>query len=239
MKAIVKIYYMEGDPFLKLATKEGFEHLELEEGDKLEYEVSSERRCTGYHKGKGDQRACPEFREIKKGDQCQECRSKDIYSGWRQGNSSPSFEADYSVYIVQSGDAVKVGVTRSDRVESRWLEQGADYGAVIYSGLTGDEALEKENKISESGVSETIRKERKVERPERDLIENRLEDLGYRVDIVDMSKDLSGSSFSRDGRFPSPIESVKGQIVSNGRTALGLTSGKTLEAPRQKGLDEY
>jgi hypothetical protein len=45
--------------------------------------------------------------------------------------------------------------------------------------------------------------------------------------------------FTRKGLLEGEIQSVKGQIVSNGRVAMAMTSGKTLKQPDQKGLDSF
>lgn len=238
MKAVVKIEYPER--FLKLATESGYEEIKMEIGKELDLELTEKRRCIGFHDEKGSMTPCPEFREIESGDQCSECRRNDIYTGWRQGKSSPGFEADYSVYLAQCGKKVKVGVTRSSRLESRWREQGADFAVELDSGLSGDEALERERELSEKGFRERVRKERKIEEADNRLLREKLDELGVdrKIEVV-YGNSLACSVVEREGRFPSPIREVKGQIVSNGRIGLALTSGKVLRWQRQKGLDDF
>lgn len=239
MKSIVKIVYPGKK--LKVATEEGYEYISLEKGEELEYEVSDERRCVGYHSEKGEMTPCPEFREIDSGDQCSECRSNDIYTGWRQGNGSPSFEADYSVYLAQCGSELKVGTTRSNRIQNRWREQGADFAAEIKNGLDGREALELEAELSaKPGLKERIRKEAKIEEADSRKLSRKLDDLGFDADIETVyGNSLNCSTLFRKGRFPSPIKGVKGQIVSNDRIGMAMGSGRVLREPRQKGLGEF
>jgi len=239
MKALVKISWSEETPILKFATPEGYETVKLEKGKEFDYEVTNKRRCIGFHSEKGEMTPCPAFNKIESGDQCFNCRKKDIYTHWRTGNGSPGFEADYSVYLAQCGNRVKVGVTRTDRLRNRWLEQGADYAVELFSKLSPEEALEKEKDLSEKGLKERIRKEHKILTSEKSVLEDKMEEYGLEGDIVDLSNSINCSSFVREGVFPSPVENVKGQIISNGRICLGISSGKVVQKSQQKGLSDF
>mgnify|MGYP006281514763 CR=1 FL=1 len=238
MRSIVKISWAGSTPELKLADSGGYETITLSEGRELNLEVIDERRCVGYHASKGNMAPCPEFRKISSGDQCAECRGKDIYTDFRRGNSGEGLEDDYSVYMVQIGEKLKVGVTRSERLENRWLEQGAVLAAVIEDGLSAGEALDMEQKISGKGVSERIRKEDKNGFNE-ELLQEKLEELGIKSEIRTISEPLKCTKIVRKGRIPSPIEQVNGQIISNGKIGLAMTSGRCLTRARQKGLQDF
>ncbi|MFB6209856.1 MAG: DUF2797 domain-containing protein [Candidatus Nanohaloarchaea archaeon] len=237
MKSIVKIVYPGKE--LKLATEDGYESMDLL-GRELDLEVCEERRCVGFHSERGEMTPCPEFRKIESGDQCQECRRKDIYTSWRKGESSPEFEASYSVYLALCGSKVKVGVSRSSRLQQRWREQGADFAAEIESGLSGEEALETEKEISSQGIKERIRKEHKLkEADSRDLRENMRElEIEAEIEAVHANK-MSASKLVRKGPIPSPVKSIQGQIVSDARLAMAITSGKVVKKKQQKNLESY
>lgn len=239
MRSIVKVSWSD-KPRLKLASEKGFEYLELEKGREPDLEISDERRCTGFHSDRGQMEPCPDFREIDSGDQCRECRRKDIYSDWRTGDSEPDFEAEYSVYLVQCGEEVKVGVTRSSRLMTRWKEQGADYGVEIHDSLSGRDALNLEAELSEKGLKERIRKEKKAEKADKRVLRKIMAEYELEGDIETVLPNcLSCGKVVRKGVFPSPIEAVKGQIVSNGSIGLALTSGKVVRERRQRGLKEF
>lgn len=238
MRAIVKVSWSGDTPELKLATEEGFERLTLSEGRELEYEVINERRCTGFHSAPGNHVPCPEFRKIDSGAQCGECRGKDVYTDYRRGSSGKGLEADFSVYLAQCGNEVKVGVTKSSRLMTRWKEQGANYAAEVFSELTADEALEKEKEISEKGLSERIRKEKKIGGEEEKLT-GVMEDLGLEGEVEEVLGSLRCSFVSRKGRFPAPIRKVKGQIVSDGSSCLALSSGKCIIPAEQQSLSGF
>ena len=239
MKALVKINWNKETPVLKLATENGYETVKLEKGREFDYEVTNKRRCTGFHSEKGRMTPCPAFNKIESGDQCFNCRKKDIYTHWRTGNGSPGFEADYSVYLAQCGDQVKVGVTRTKRLRNRWLEQGADYAVEIFSKVSPEEALEKEKELSKKGLRERIRKEHKIKSAEKSLLQQKMREYGLEGEITDLDNSIEGKNFVREGVFPSPIENVKGQIVSNGRVCIGVSSGKVVQKSQQKGLSDF
>jgi hypothetical protein len=247
-KSIVKVQWEEKTggwkASLLLATREGFEHLQLSQGRKFSFEITGERRCTGYAPAPGERAKCPEFRQLEKGSQCPECRGKDIYAGYVRGDKQNDLDGEFSVYLAQISDEVKVGVTRSENVPKRWIEQGADYAVEILEGLSSKVALENEEELSNDGLTERIRKEEKTSQatsPEK--LEKVMEKKDFDGEIVDVNAqtvypDLKGD-FKRGGLFEGELEAVKGQIIGNGRIALGLTSGKVLDRPKQKGLDSF
>ncbi len=240
MKSIVKtIWRKNKTPQLKLATEEGYEKIRLGKGLKLELEIINKRRCTGFYKSEGCMKPCPKYKKIKSGNQCTECRRKDIYTSWRTGNGTPNFEAEYSVYLAQSGDQVKVGVTKTSRLRNRWLEQGADYATEIKNGLTAQEALKKEKELSQKGLKERIRKEQKINKADPKFLKNKMKELEIETEIIDIQKPFKCQKLVRKGRFPTPVKYVKGKIVSNGRIAMVMTPGRTLQKPRQKGLTDF
>lgn len=248
MKSVVKIQWKQNNEGLwygelMTATENGFEREKLVPGKKVSFELSNQRRCTGYAPAVRERNSCPEFRKIDTGSQCGECRGRDIYTDYVRGESGENLEADFSVYLAQLGEKIKVGVTRVEKVERRWIEQGADYAAEIERRVSADKALTREKKLSKDGITERVRKEYKI-RSGKEKLSDFMEDKGIEGDVVDLREktiypEISCSSFERSGLFEGKIEAVKGQIVSNGRTCLAMTSGKTVVEPRQKGLNHF
>jgi len=248
VKSIIKVQWKQVSEGkwkanLFLATENGFEKRGLEPGRGLSYEVSNERRCTGYAPEPGERAPCPEFREIQKGSQCPECRGKDIYAGYVRGEQN-SLDGEFSVYMAQIGEEIKVGVTRKEKIPKRWIEQCADYGTEILTGLSSNKALEKEDELTNGEITQRIRKEKKTSLPKKPFkLRKILEKRGFNTEIVDAQSltiypEMQGK-FSRGGLLEGEIQSVKGQIVSNGRIAMAMTSGKVLKQPDQKGLNSF
>ena len=248
MKSIVKVQWKQVSEGkwkanLFLATENGFEKRGLEPGRGLSYEVSNERRCTGYAPSPGERAKCPEFRKIQKGSQCPECRGKDIYAGYVRGEEN-DLDGKFSVYMAQIGEEVKVGVTRKEKIPKRWIEQGADYAAEIITEISSNKALEKEDELTNGKLTQRIRKEKKTIPPQTpDKLKKTLNKRKLDPEIVDVKSltiypEIEGE-FSRGGLLEGEIQSVKGQIISNGRVAMAMTSGKTLKQPNQKGLNSF
>ncbi|MFB6203405.1 MAG: DUF2797 domain-containing protein [Candidatus Nanohaloarchaea archaeon] len=246
MRAVVKVKWRKDEDWravLRTATADGYREEELPVGKKLDFEIGSKRRCTGHWVEQGEMKPCPGFREIDSGDQCSECRRKDYYRDYVTGRSGIETDDDFSVYLAQCGKAVKVGVARSSRLEKRWVEQGADHAAEISGGLSSQEALDRESEMSDRGFSERIAKEKKLGAADSVLGE-KLDELGLEAETVDVQSltaypEISPRNVERAGRFSGELRSVKGQILSNGRMAIALTSGKVLQEPSQAGLGDF
>ena len=248
-KSIVKVQWKQNSEAkwkasLLLATKNRFENLQLSPDRSFSFEVTDERRCTGYAPNPGERAKCPEFRKIDSGSQCGECRGKDIYSNYVRGDKQNNLDGEFSVYLAQISNQVKVGVTRTENIPKRWIEQGADYATEILSGLSTKVALENEQEISQNGVTERIRKENKT-RPAKNPFQLKqvMEEQKFEGKIIDINQktiynNLQGK-FTRKGLFEGKLKSVKGQIIGNGRVAMAMTSGKVLNRPRQKGLNNF
>jgi hypothetical protein len=248
MQSIVKVVWDRRDDgrwraSLLTAGRQGFSRKELIPGKSTTFEVLNERRCIGYSIDIGERTPCPDFNVIEKGSRCPHCRSQDIYTDFVQGTGELEIDAEFSVYLAQCGSQVKVGVTRSDRREQRWIEQGADRAVVIASGLSARDALDREDRLSDQGISQRIRKERKVE-DAASLLEERLAELDVDAEIREIHgmtdyPELTCTSMERFGRFNGPVKTVKGQIVSNGDLCMALSSGKVIQDPEQRGLEEF
>ncbi len=249
MRSVVKISWKKKSEGWKaelmLAEPGSFEKLELSPGRSFSFELVDERRCTGYAPSPGERAPCPDFREISSGSQCPECRGKDIYSGYVRGDEQTDLEGDFSVYLAQISDSVKVGVTRSGKIPERWIEQGADFGVEILQGLEARVALENESDISSNGLTERVRKNQKVPAAlTSELLEQKMEEHDFQGEIINVQDltvydEMKTKSFRRKGLFEGELESVRGQIISNGRMALAMTSGKVLKKPEQKGLNSF
>lgn len=249
MKSIVKVRWRKQEEGWKAnlftAKEGGFESTELEKGRDISFEVGEKRRCTGYALEKGEREPCPQFRQIDSGSQCAECRNRDIYTGYVRGDRSTSLDGEFSVYLAEIGERVKVGVTRTEKVERRWVEQGADYAVEIDSGLEASEALQKEEELTYGNISQRVSKSLKVPgSQDASRLEKVMEERSIEAEIVDVQSltvypRLRKLDFRRSGRIEGEIKSVKGQLISNGRMWMAMGSGRVLQRPRQRGLGDF
>ncbi len=219
---------------------------DLQKHDSLNIEITNRRRCTGYKPEKGIRKPCPDNKTISKGNQCINCRRNDIYTNYVIG-AKTGLKGNFSVYIAQIGDQVKVGVTRTGRVLERWIEQGADYAAQIETGLGSNEAIEREKQITqEHKIKQRINKKDKIKNPESSRpIHKALEKIEGKENKIENVQDYTiynrplSNNLKRYGLFKGEIKAVKGKIISNGRLNMVLTPGRTIETPSQNSLDQF
>lgn len=248
MKALVKISWQRSPTgwVASLLTTDGdeFTRLPFTTGDEFSYEISTSRRCIGYHDDIGQRYPCPDFTELEAGSRCDRCQKNDIYTQYVRGQAAADTDADYSVYLAQIGDTVKVGVTRSDSLLRRWIEQGAAYGAELQSGITSNQALAEERRISNLGVPERIRKEAKLEPGGDDELRSVIDTLGADTSIQAVAEktvypDLDCTQLRREGRAVGSLRAVKGQIFQLDDLCFACTPGRVIHEPSQRGLEEY
>ncbi len=227
----------------------GFVRVLLEPGVEFGLEITNDRRCVGYFSDVGERRPCPEFHELESGSQCEGCRRRDVFSGYVEGREPAEVDPDveFCVYLARCGSGVKVGVTRADKLERRWVEQGADEAAVLRTGLDSREALNLESELSNRySIPERIRKPAKVEEGDvglRGVVRSRgieLEDGVVDVSGSTVYPALSCSGLERVGRFSGALEAVKGQIVSfESGLCVATSSGRVLQSAEQSGLGDF
>jgi hypothetical protein len=134
-----KIYFWQND-----------EVAELELLDKkLDLKFSDYILCTG-HQTLDTRHSCPH--KFKGRKQCGFCRNKDIskvytrldFTGYEELEEE-YIHQDFSLYLASFGEnIVKCGVTKSERVEKRLKEQGADYWVELMRFDNGERAYDTE-----------------------------------------------------------------------------------------------
>ncbi len=148
----------------------------LNRGTKITWTLLGPRRCIGYRDSQGRRQRCPERSLVRSGQKrCGPCSAMDFYDEcvFCDGSicrASPERrdqcrDADYSVYGTVFGDGtLKVGVSVRGRLMIRWLEQGADVGAVLAEVRDGKRARALERLLSQHAyVTKSVRFGRKVD----------------------------------------------------------------------------
>ncbi len=149
---------------------------DLSQGTTITWILTGPRRCVGYRDSQGRDRRCPERALVKSGQKrCGPCSAMDFYDEcvYCDGSicrASPERRercrnANYSVYATVFGDAIlKVGVSVRERLMIRWLEQGADVGAVLAEIRDGKRARTLERLLSQNAnVTKSVRFGRKLD----------------------------------------------------------------------------
>jgi uncharacterized Fe-S cluster-containing protein len=136
------------DPKIHFWKKDEVDELELI-GREMNVKFSDYILCTG-HKTLDSRHKCPYKFKGKK--QCGYCRNKDISKVYTRLDFTgyEEFEEEYvhqkfSLYLAGFGDElVKCGVTKTERVEKRLKEQGADFWVELMRFDNGQTAYETE-----------------------------------------------------------------------------------------------
>ncbi len=146
----------------------------LKPSAEISWSVTGPRTCVGFRDEDGRRQRCPEKSIMVKGkSRCGPCSAMDYGDAcmrcdgsvcratperWEVCKTTP-----YVVYSALFGtSSVKVGVSTKRRVKTRWVEQGADYGAIIKEIVGGKEARQIESSIgSISGITKQVRTSRK------------------------------------------------------------------------------
>jgi hypothetical protein len=152
------------------------ERIRLDVGARLGMAITNVKYCIGYHMRDEyhEYIACPEKTVLTTGFQCDRCRGRDILlpcmscdgskcdsirSKGSECNTTPT-----SVYLVQFGDVVKVGVSRTDRLLKRWVEQGAERGIEVAVAPNGQFARLAETSISQGlNLTKSVRLATKID----------------------------------------------------------------------------
>ncbi|MBI5036579.1 DUF2797 domain-containing protein [Candidatus Micrarchaeota archaeon] len=169
---LVNRYYYDETLTPVLATEE--KDIQLLKGTEVSLALSTETYCTGYTKS-SEPHACPKQSKGKK--QCFSCSQNDEWLPCLKCDGSTCLQfsdgikddclgGKYSVYLASFGDKVKAGISKADRIEKRWVEQGADYACIIFENVNGQEARKIEAGLVGKGLEGRITLAQKLQAPE-------------------------------------------------------------------------
>lgn len=148
--------------WLRAIDSQDVTRLGLQRGEAIDFSVSKARYCIGYHTRDDyhEYKQCPDLAKVQNPArvQCFACAARDVLlpcigcDGTRCSEiKHPQSECQIqptSVYLVLFGEYSKVGVSKSDRLLKRWVEQGADAGVEIAKFSNGSLARLAEGLIS-------------------------------------------------------------------------------------------
>lgn len=249
-EALVKLKWEKEDSkwFANLLTIENdkFKQRRINKGDKLDIEIINERRCVGYSGSEGRE-VCSDFRRIEEGRRCYSCRQKDSNRDYIEGRSGHERKGNHSVYLVQIGDRIKVGVTRTDRLMNRWVEQGAIYGTEIMEFNDASEALNYEAELSDRGINERINKKQKsmINDVGNEKLKNIMNEIDIDGEILDVqsrtaySDEFPEIKAKRRGKFTGEIRTVRGQLIYTENQCLAVTTSLSIQEPNQTSITDF
>ncbi len=162
----------------------------LSKGETINLALSPEVYCLGYTR-EGTRHACPKKATGKK--QCSFCSKEDDFLvclrcdgatclQFTDGLKNDCFGKDYCVYLASFGQQVKAGVSKTERVQKRWVEQGADYAARVFGNLNGQDARVIESALVRGGLLARLTLGQKMELPAPDgaVIDDEMQSDSFR-----------------------------------------------------------
>ncbi|MBI2075765.1 MAG: DUF2797 domain-containing protein [Candidatus Aenigmarchaeota archaeon] len=120
--------------------------------------VLGQKTCTGFFSG-GKSYECPGKRKLDYGQQCNECKIRDLFAlcmqctGEKCINEKRRAECEkenYFIYLAAFDSLLKVGISYEYRFLERLVEQGADFGAKIGRVKDGLAVRDIEQKIMQN-----------------------------------------------------------------------------------------
>lgn len=198
----------------------------------LTAEFSIDKKCVGYQTEHGWHK-CKYNRAGAK--QCFYCMHKDIskvytrlnFTGYEHIKEEMS-KQNFSIYLAAFGDSIiKCGVTRTERVETRTMEQGADYFVELMRFDNAEDAYSTENNLQHTfGFKNAVRVDRKM----KIALAGKFDDAKLRaaIDLVSASEVFSDLVHSKDARripylTPKSFEvsnAIDGEIVCSKASLL-------------------
>jgi hypothetical protein len=208
---------------------------QLNPGDEIRWTVEGPRKCVGNRNSSGLVR-CPESSILsKRGTRCGPCLALDVYDACIRCDGHSCLASaerrkkcettEYVIYIATFGDdTAKVGVSSKKRNLTRWVEQGADYAAVVKTIMGGQQARLFEDRLSRiKGLTKNVRAGRKMDSLKKqisheeaqELITSFLEKLEEKipnpVDVINLSPYYSLDTLdAKPKRWHTPSETIQG-----------------------------
>ncbi|MBR9677794.1 MAG: DUF2797 domain-containing protein [Nanoarchaeota archaeon] len=228
-------------PYMILRNGGKDQKVPLLKGDNLRFKILNEKYCLGYNHN-----PCPFSTQIKKGMQCFKCKQIDDRHACKKcvGERCMSelgkdycFNNEFAVYLASFGDILKVGVSSTKRVVTRWVEQGADCAVKALKAGNGLEARKIESMIAKKlGVKTAVRSSQKkslmLKGGQPELIGSVLEkvhemfpDHVYSKTILNVDE-KTGFDFNADA-LDYDEKLVSGKIIGVKGSWIFLKSGRT------------
>jgi hypothetical protein len=237
----------EEEPKIYFWQKDEVGELELLEKN-LDLKFSDYILCTG-HKTLDSQHKCPH--KFKGRKQCGYCRNKDIskvytrldFTGYEELEEE-YIKQDFSLYLACFGsDLIKCGVTKSERVEKRLLEQGADYWVELMRFNNGEEAYDTEIELQNRfDLKNFVRNDVKLKllgkQKSKDLLEKKLEAIKSCTEFSDKVIDcrIQENRFNEPEKFEVAY-SIDGRVTgSKGNLLFYEKDNENLVVPMYKAI---
>lgn len=220
------ISFMAFDFKLRWWNKNNIEEISLKELSKdASFNFSKEKYCIGYNTDRG-MMPCPQKIQGKK--QCSSCAIRDIsrvytrlsYSGFESFYENFKNQ-EFSIYLASFADLIKCGVTRSDRLTNRAIEQGADYFIEVARIKSAELAYSMERAIQQHfDVKKSVSSAQKLKLIHKNKDSSNLLNCLSKIKQSGLIEGYEGRMKIHELNYTVPkyfseVENINGEIYSN------------------------
>ncbi|RLI97617.1 MAG: hypothetical protein DRO96_00010 [Candidatus Aenigmatarchaeota archaeon] len=170
---VFRIFWENMEPFMQVrinGNTKDIKTIKLFDNTELSWKIGK-KYCTGYWKN--GYRPCPKNAEISRGSKCQICMQLDEYFRCVKCDGSVCLNTnarrqcmsdEFFLYLVSFNSLLKVGISRTFRLKTRLVEQGADFGAKLMKIKDGKKARKIEQEVSKKlGIVDRVNGSEKFE----------------------------------------------------------------------------
>jgi len=228
---IVNFFWKRFEPYLQIDFQSLLHNLPLF-GQSFDFYLG-EKFCIGYFKN-GTRYPCPKNAKIRKGKQCDYCKSLDTSLPCARCTGEKCLLKErreicknerFAIYLATFGDVLKVGISHEKRLKQRLVEQGCDFAAKIASVVDGMLARR---------IEQTIRKELGI--VDRVKAHEKIEKIELATTSVEEAIKLISSSFSKLKRSEIGEKLVEKPVIFDMRNYYNLIRAKPVFLELEPGI---
>lgn len=236
---IVKVRWHPTDAgwtgFLLLTDQHDFYELDLSQGTSINLTIWDTRICTGYVSSSRSHVCCPDKEAIEEGSQCVDCQDRDANPRFVSDPDFPYSNERFALSLLQIGETVVLQQSLVNHEKEGWYEAGADFAALLASGLTHYQIRLVQEKFQDTNVHFSVPSTAVPGTPSsrQPLLEamNRVE---YEAPIIIPPEHTNQSSLGecspvQSGNFSGEITAVQGQFIElDNSTCIHFDPGRTI-----------
>ncbi len=226
------LIYFYSSPSPRMTLWQDDELKDIELSGEFNADFSFDKKCVGYQTEHGWHK-CKYNKSGTK--QCFGCLYKDIsrvytrldFTGYEHIKEEIS-KQNFSIYLAAFGDSIiKCGVTRTERVDTRTMEQGADYFVELMRFDNAEDAYSTEHSLQNTfGFKNAVRVDRKMKialagKFDDELLRNSVEQVAASDEFSNLvhSKEIRKLHYSTPKHFDVATD-VGGEVVCSKASLL-------------------
>lgn len=222
--------------FLFLTDQDDFFELDLSEGETVSLRLWDSRVCTGYVSSSRTHVTCPERTTVQHGSQCEACQQRDQNPRLVTDPAYPYSDERFALSLLQIGNTVVLQKSLVNHAKEGWYEAGADYAALLASGLTHFQIRLIQEQFEDTEVHLTVPGSAVPGDPNsRHPLLQAMKQTEYEAPVIIPPDHANQSSLTncspiQSGNFYGTITAVQGQFIQlDHSTCIELDAGRKVD----------